>query len=175
MAAVDMGDGRQGAELINRIPHLFHAALVDAAAAHGKYRVTGKERKLRRDMESNVAPRVARAGKDHYLTAGPAECVAARHSRINARDLFGLVLGPDDLAAKEFLEPQVSGDMILMVMRGEYMGQLPAKFPEFRLHRRGVRGVNRGGGPGFGIVNYDAVVVGAAHELAHIEMGHIIC
>ena len=126
-------------------------------------------------MECDVTLGVARASKDFHLAARPTECVAAFDGDINARNLFRLVLGPDDLAAKKLLEPQVSGDMVFMVMGGENMGELPAKFPQFLLHRLGIRGVNGSGGPGFGIMDYDAVVVGAAHELAHIEMGHMIC
>jgi hypothetical protein len=57
---------------------------------------------------------------------------------------------------------------------GKNMGQLPAKFPEFRLHRFRVGRVNRGGGAGFGVMDNHAVVVGAAHELAHIKMGHMV-
>ena len=43
MAAINIGDGRKRAELIDGIPHLFHAAFVDAAAAHGKYRIAYKK------------------------------------------------------------------------------------------------------------------------------------
>jgi hypothetical protein len=93
-------------------------------------------------VESDVAPGVARALKDFHLAPGPAECVAARDGGIDARNLFSLVFRPNDLAAKKFFQPQISGDRVFVVVRRLDMRELPAKFPEFGLHSLGVGRVN---------------------------------
>jgi hypothetical protein len=125
-------------------------------------------------MKCDMAPGVAGTIKDVHFTSCPIEFVAAGHGYINAGNFFRFVLWSNDLAAEKILEPEVSSDMILMVVSGKNMGQLPAKFPELRLHRVSIGGINGGGGPGLGIVHYHAVIIRAAHELAHIEVGHMV-
>ncbi len=116
-------------------------------------------------------------GQSKTFTSRPAQLkVSPPDTAISMPGIFSAsFLGPMILQPNSSLSLQVSGDMVFVVVGGENMGELPAKFPELRLHRLGIGRVNRGGGPGFGIMDDDAIVVGAAHELAHIEMGHIIC
>ncbi len=73
-----------------------------------------------------MAEGVAGAGEDLHRAVGQLQDVAALHRLRNAGDLVLLGLGSDDAAAEDVLQFEVARDVILVVMRGEDVGELPA-------------------------------------------------
>ena len=126
VAAVDRGHALQGAELVDRLIHLRRRAFEDAATAQRKQRIGGKQEIVIGEVIGHMAEGVAGAGEDLHRAVGQLQDVAALHRLRNAGDLVLLGLGSDDAAAEDVLQFEVARDVILVVMRGEDVGELPA-------------------------------------------------
>jgi len=74
------------------------------------------------DMAGGMAGRVEHV----HLMLAEAEGVALPDLGVDARDLGGLRARPDDGAAGRRLDFQVAAGVIMMVMRGQDMRELPA-------------------------------------------------
>ena len=96
---------------------------------------------------------------DLDLAACKIKCIATRDGFINSRDFFGFQFGPGDLAAKFFLEFKVPVHMVMMPMRGEYIGEAPAFICQNFQDRRSFRGVDCSGLAGYRIVDENAEIV----------------
>ena len=171
MADMDRGMAGQGAQLVERLPHLLHCSLDHATAAHGEQRIAGKQYVLGRDVIDDMTLGMAGRVDDLHLAPGKGEGVAARNGLVDARN-GPVIARSDDGTSERFLQREIAFDVVAMMMGGENMGELPALGLELAFDGGGIGRIDRGGGTAAAVVDQNAVIVVPADEMMHIEMRH---
>ena len=101
------------------------------------------------------------------------ECVTIRYFDINHRDPVAVRLRTDHDTAGSFLYLRHAADMVVVVMRGEYMRQVPAKHVECFQDGRRVRRIDDGCIAGRAFAQQINVVVGPCRNLVDLEHRHL--
>src|SRR5262249_32841751 len=97
---------------------------------------------------------------------------ALLHRFIESRDIGGFLRWAVGRAARLAFQSKMAFDMVVMVVRGENMGELEARALKRFAHGRLFWRVNRCGDAGLPVVNDDSVIVLPAGELNDLESGH---
>lgn len=125
MRAVDSGFVREAGEVLERRKHLLVRSLKHPPAPHGKQRVPNKRHASILKVECYV-PLCVPAHVEHLCDLVPdLDRVALVNRSVDARNLVGLALGPDDGARRCLFELEIPPSVVVVVVRVQDVGQLP--------------------------------------------------
>ena len=100
------------------------------------------------------------------------EGIAVGDLDIDHRNAVAVRLWTDNDTAGLFLDLGYAADMIVVMMGGQYMSQIPAEHVECLKHGRGIRGVHHGRVAGRAFAQQINIVVRTGGYLMNFERRH---
>jgi hypothetical protein len=162
MAAIDPGAARQIAQPVKRAPHLVHAALDHPAAAKREQGVADEDQPVFCKVPGNMAPGVPGRVDDFRLVAGKVIGLARLDRLVDPGDTAGIGPVGHHLGAMTGLQRRDGGDVVVMVMGDEDMGQFPPCLAKRPLDGRFLGRVDGGAGRRVPVAQQNAEIVLAA-------------